>query len=180
MASVSKRKNTYTVRVYVNGKQEKIYGFTNKREAQRVGEKIEALIAASKTGDMPPELSLWTAKLMESSPKLYERLAQWTLVEALPQKHTLRELFVSHLAHQANITHGTRMTYEKPQQNMVKFFGDDCELESITFERANDFAQWLRKTPKVSITSAGRMSIRKQRVPSSTPRLLPSGVPSSR
>ena len=147
MASVSKRKNSYTVRVYVNGKQEKIYGFSNKREAERVGDKIESLIAASKTGDMPPELKVWTAKLMESSPKLYERLASWSLVEPLPTKHTLSELFATHLAHQSNITDGTRMTYEKPQQNLVEFFGEDCELDSITFSSANEFSQWLRTAP---------------------------------
>lgn len=59
MAFVSKRGNGYIIRVIVEGGEKKISGFTNKRDAERVRDKIEALATARKTGEVPAPVAVW-------------------------------------------------------------------------------------------------------------------------
>lgn len=149
MASVSKKGNGYFIRVYVGGqgKQVKFYGFTDKRVAGRVGDKIEALVTAQKTGDTPPELAVWVSKLAASDSALYAKLAAFGLVEPVEETHTLAELVEKHRLHLRGVVKQTLENIKMAEANLIEFFGDGCELDKITAHRADDFVKWLRTAP---------------------------------
>ncbi len=147
MASISKKGNGFLVRVYVDGKQVKLYGFTNKREAERTGDKIDMLVAAKKTGDMPPDLSVWVSRLAESDSALHAKLARLGLVEPAAGRHTLGELVEQYRKSRNDATQATTDVYRKAEANLFEFFGEACELGKITLKRADDFARWLRSEP---------------------------------
>lgn len=79
-------------RVTINGKRVKISGFSNKREMERIQEKVNALIMGKRIGEISPELSLWVSKLADSDSKLYDRLVELELVERRVKPGTLAEL----------------------------------------------------------------------------------------
>ena len=58
MASVSRKGNRYYIYVYIDVTPRKIYGYTNKRVAERTGEKIENLIVCQKFGGLTDEIRL--------------------------------------------------------------------------------------------------------------------------
>ena len=147
MASITKRGSGYIVEVYIDRQQRKIYGFKNKRDAQRAGDKIESLKAAKRTGEVSPDLAIWIKRLAEADSAIYGKLAEFGLVEPLPEKTTLRQLFERFHASQHGVSKETRVTYLKPQANLIEYFGEDCELEKITPRRADEFEVWLQKTP---------------------------------
>ena len=147
MASVSKKGTHYFIRVYIGGKPKKLYGFTNKREAERVGEKIEMLIAARKTGETPPELAVWTSRLAESDSDLYVKLAKFSLVDSSVVSHTLGELFEKCRESRQDVTESTAISHQTMEANLAEFFGAACDVKEITVARAYDYAKWLRTTP---------------------------------
>lgn len=147
MASVSKRGNNYNVRFRVNGCIKTIYGFTNKREAERVGEKLEALVSVKTTGEMTPDLTQWVTKLAASDSELYRKLAKFGLVEALDERYTLGDLFRLHREHKRDISPGTVENYVKAEANLIEFFGESREVRKVTPRDADRFVKWLRETP---------------------------------
>lgn len=148
MAFVSKRGKYFAIRIQVDGAEKKISGFTNKREAERVRDKVEALITANKTGEMPATVAVWKAEVMAKSPKLYKRLAEFGLVEQREAKHTLEELIVTYRESRRDVVlDATVSVYAKVEANLREFFGAECELEKITTKRASDFSNWLRTAP---------------------------------
>ena len=58
MACVSKHRDKYIIRVKTDEGERKISGFTNKREAERVRDKIAVLEMAQKTGEMPRDVAV--------------------------------------------------------------------------------------------------------------------------
>ena len=110
MASISKEKNHYSVRVQVDGKEARFRGFTNKRDAQRFGDKLECLKAARKTGGVSPELAVWTSELEKNSPELYKRLASFGLVEQMEETHTLKGLIQAHRESRRDVKAATLTT----------------------------------------------------------------------
>lgn len=138
MASITKNGKKFISRVYINGKQEKFYGFTQKREAERFGEKVELLVAAVEAGDMTPDLLEWKKKLAEADSKHYGKLAKLGLVEPLEEPHTLDDLIERYHAGRQNMEKITVETYAKPEKNLRDFFGAMCELSKITSSRADD------------------------------------------
>lgn len=148
MASVSKRNNKYFIRVYIRKEQKYFYGFSNKREAERIGEKIKDLVTARETGGkLEKELKIWVNKLADSDSGLYAKLAKLGLVEPVQEKHTLDDLIERYHAGRQNMEKITIETYAKPEKNLRDFFGTDCELFKITPSRADEFAVWLRTEP---------------------------------
>lgn len=144
MASVSKRGKGFIIRVMVDGYEKKISGFTNKREAERVRDKVEALLAAGRTGETPANVAVWKKEIAARSPALYERLATLGLVEPMEVKHTLEELIVTYRESRKDVLEATVSVYAKVEANLREFFGGRCELEKITPKRADDFSSWLR------------------------------------
>lgn len=57
MASVAKHRDKFIIRVQTDAGERKISGFTKKREAERIRDKISALELAKKTGEMPGDVA---------------------------------------------------------------------------------------------------------------------------
>jgi len=75
MACVCLEKNgKYSIEFRINGKRTRKKGFTNKKIAQRIADKIEELITAKKIGTMSEELKLWKAELEKNAPETYDWL----------------------------------------------------------------------------------------------------------
>ena len=111
MASISKEKNRYSVRVMINNKEIRFRGFTNRREAERFADKLEMLKTARKTGSMPLDLAAWVSELEKNSPELYDRIADIGLMEAREESRTLQELLETHRKRH-DVSEATRTTWD--------------------------------------------------------------------
>ncbi|MDO4585037.1 MAG: hypothetical protein Q4D62_13145, partial [Planctomycetia bacterium] len=109
MASVSRKGNRYYICVYIDGTPRKIYGYTNKRVAERTGEKIENLIACRLSGGLTDEIRLWLKEIENSD--LYDKLARLELVEERQEGKTLYGLLEAYQTSQSDVTAETHKTY---------------------------------------------------------------------
>ena len=146
MASVSKHRDKYIIRVKTDVGERKISGFTNKREAERVRDKILALETAKKTGEMPRDVAVWVAESETKYPELRRRLASFGLVELLEEKRTLIELLEVH-RQRADVIEGTRLTWDHVRDNLLEFFSGEKAVADISQEDAQRFDLWLRTEP---------------------------------
>ena len=148
MASVSKKGNRYYIRISIDGNSRKIYGFTNKRVAERTGEKIESLLTCRTSGGLTDEIRLWLKEIENSD--LYDKLATLGLVEERTPEKTLYGLLDTYKTSQStDVSDSTIQTYERVDKNLRQFFGMDLPLSKITKETAVQFAHWL-KTEKLN------------------------------
>lgn len=148
MASIFKWKNaTYIVQFALDGKRPKLYGFTNRRQAEQLGDKIEQLKAARLSGIEPPELTLWIGKLENDSPELYERLYDLGLLPRRVVRPTIK-----------TILDLTEKRYEKRKErtlarihntliHLPTYFGADKPVDEITTDDAVAFLAWYRTAP---------------------------------
>ena len=146
MASVSKEKNNYAVRVQVDGKEVRFRGFTNKQVAVRLGDKLECLKAAKKTGGISPDLEIWVSELEKNSPELYDKIAGVGLVKEREKPKTLRELLEVH-RQRADVIEASREVWDKAAKNLCDFFGEKKHITDITPDDAIKFEKWLRTAP---------------------------------
>ena len=145
MASVFKKDGGYTIQVCVNGKKRKIGGFPNKRQAERLGEKLELLKVWRATGSDTPELAAWRADLEVNAPEMWDRLVDFGLLPKRTVRKTIQDLInaldqdVKHL--------GTWTHLKNTLRHLIRRFGADRHADSITPEEAYAFVEWYRKAP---------------------------------
>lgn len=151
MGSIIQEKNkTYTVRVYIDGRQIRFRGFTNRREAQRVNEHIEELNHSKKTGFRPPAYVEEWLKNLSGSP-LYARLVKLELAPKI-QEHTIADLIKSYRESLVDVVDSTWHNYRSAFHNVLQYFGANTIIENITIEDAASFGHWLRTEPLNSRT----------------------------
>ena len=146
MASISKEKNGYSVRVMVDGKETRFRGFTNKREAERFGDKLECLKASRKTGGVSPDLAVWVSELEKNCPELYDKIAATGLVKEREKPRTLVDLLDTHRKRK-DVREETRVTWDYVRDNLMEFFGEEKTVADISQEEAQRFDLWLRTEP---------------------------------
>ena len=150
MASVKKQKSGgYSVRIRWDGKELEMWGYTNRREAERFGQKLDELRACKKTGSLTPEMRVWADELAQTNTKVYDKLANAGLLPERQKKHTLAELVKEYLNAKKleGLTEQTIVCFQKTMRNLTDFFGEDTLLESIDEAQAVAFKKWLLETP---------------------------------
>ena len=147
MSNIKQESNgKYTVRLTINGKQIRFMGFTNRREAQRVGEHIEELKRTQKTGLRPPEyIDEWLNKMGNS--RLRQRLVALGIAPEVKEAHTLLTLIKSYHASLTEAQDSTWENYRSAFNNLLAFFPKEAQVEEITPEDADSYNKWLRTKP---------------------------------
>ena len=145
MANIAKRNDRYTIRfTNFDGTRRQLYGFTNERLAQRIGEKIDDLVVARRMGTIPEELKSWLQKL---EPSIHEKLAEWGLCDPPKVKWTLKNLTDSFLESRKNDPPTSMQKYLQVQTNLNDYFTEGRDLDTITPSEAKLFEIWLRTEP---------------------------------
>ncbi|MDO4571657.1 MAG: phage integrase SAM-like domain-containing protein [Planctomycetia bacterium] len=145
MANIAKHRDRYTIRfTSFDGTRRQLYGFTNERIAQRIGDRIDDLVIARRMGTIPEELKSWLQKL---EPSIHEKLAEWGLCEPREKRWTLKNLTDSFIESRKNDPPTSMQKYLQVQSNLHQYFGSDCDLTTITPADAKLFEIWLRTEP---------------------------------
>ena len=147
MASISNRPNGQRRLLFVDpaGKRKTIYlGKMPKRHADAIKIKVEQLVAAVVSGcPWDNDTSRWVAELPDT---LASKLANVGLIgqreNALAL--TLGEHLHNYMAKRTDVKAATAVNWGHTQRNLLKFFGPDRRLSSVTAGDARDFERWLR------------------------------------
>ena len=150
MACVTPRKTkggtVYDIQFYVtNSRKEKFYGFTDKRRAERFGDKLDALVSSKKTGLNAPDVTEWLATLAESDPKNYDKLVKWGLAPRRAVCGTLAEL-IALFTEDPQIKERTTKGRQTVGSRLIRLFGADRKVNTLTKEDANQFLKSMMET----------------------------------
>ncbi len=166
MATITKRRDRFTVRfTSFDGTRRELYGFTNERLAQRLGTKLDDLVAAHKMGMVPEELKIWLQKL---DPNIREKLAQWGLCDPPERRWTLGNLIDAFLESRKNDSPITTRKHTEVRSNLSRYFSETRDITTITPTELKQFDVWLRTeplnhgVPYASATCARRIGTVKQ------------------
>ena len=150
MASISMKNGAYFVRVFIDGKQEKIYtGLKNRIEAERLADKIQRL-ADSKRNEMnltESGLADWVKKLETGNSKVYEKLVSLGLLDQKARPVTVGEICRDYLKRAEKRKERTQLKYEKTVARLCEYFGENKPVAEITPDDAYKFDEWFRNTP---------------------------------
>ena len=130
--------------VDTDGKRRTIrLGKMSKRQAETIKLRVEDLIAAKLSGGAPPDdTARWVAAIADN---LAEKLAYHGLIEPRAGKSVLQlgEHLASYFAARTDVKPGTRTNWRHTERCLIKFFGADRVLGTITIGDAKDFERWL-------------------------------------
>ena len=147
MASISNGRNGQRRLLFVDpaGKRKTIYlGKMPKRHADAIKIKVEQLVAAVVSGcPWDNETARWVAELPNT---LAGKLARVGLIGQRENAMTLTlaEHLNNYFSKRTDVKPGTAISWGQTQRNLLKFFGQDRRLSSITVGDARDFERWLR------------------------------------
>ena len=149
MASITARKtkkNTvYDIQICLTQTdRRKLYAFTNRRIAERFGEKREDLLSSRRTGLPNREVQEWLLSLAQTDPQRYDKLASWGLVEPRKTNGTIQALAAKYLD-DPDVKDTTLGAREVTCKRLIRFFGPDRQVSTITDDDANKFYSWLQK-----------------------------------
>jgi len=101
----------------------------------------DRLLEARRLGvSLDSETARWVSEL---SPEMAQRLAKAGLTEA-KRCITLGEFLKDYLARRPDVAERTILNWKKVITRLIRYFGEDRELASITPGEAQDWACWLR------------------------------------
>jgi len=128
-------------------------GKTDKRTAEVVLRHVENLLSARLAGVAPPkDTATWLADI---SPELRSKLAKCGLIDWQPEGAiTLGQHLEQYLKRRFDAKPSTHVHWRQAQQQLLRFFGSDRPLDSITPGDAADFARWLR-SPEARVMRYG-------------------------
>ena len=148
MASLAKQPNgSWTVQVkWPGGKRHSIRcGKLQKKDAEKIRVKIGMLQSTRMTGDpLEPALAAWLKWSREHNPQLHSRMVAAGLADERPTE-TLAAFCDAYLVMKAtDVNGGTLDGLQRSRDAMVRFFGEDMVLQSITEGHADEFRIWLQ------------------------------------
>lgn len=154
MASITARKTkkstVYDIQICLTQTdRRKLYAFTNRRIAERFGEKLEDLLSSRRTGLPNREVQEWLLSLAQTDPQRYDKLVSWGLAEPRKMNGTIQALaekFVS----DPDLKSGTLENRQNTCKRLAQFFGPNCPISSITDDDANKYYLWLQKNFAIS------------------------------
>ena len=147
MASVIKKGNGYYVKFSFQRQERKLYGFTDRRIAERTGEKIEDLKTAVLSGVESPELTAWKQKLATDSPAMYDKLQGWGLVPERVQVFTVKDMAELWEEQAQQSSERTQYKHERHGKRLIEYFGADRPAGTITTTEAQQFLHWFSTAP---------------------------------
>lgn len=150
MASISLKNESFVVRIFLNGKQEKIYtGLKDRREADRLADKIQRL-ADSKRNEMnlaESGLADWVKKLESGNSKVYEKLVSLGLLEQKARPVTVADICRHYVKHSEKKAERTQKHYDNTAKRVMEYFGPNKPVAEITTDDAYSFEEWFRTAP---------------------------------
>ena len=119
-------------------------GKVTKREAESVRVHVENLLRAKRTGDpMPPSTADWLANVPDA---MRERIEKAELVG--PQKRrespTLANWLRKYIDGRTDVKGSTIINFKQVERDLLRFFGKDRRIDSITAGEAEDFRVSLK------------------------------------
>jgi len=161
MASITREKNGRRTLQFVaaDGRRRSVrLGKVSQRATESVQVKVEALVAASITGQaVDNETARWLAGL---DTVMAEKLAA---VGLFPRRAsaTLGDFLAGYLEKKTDVKGGTRVFYGHTRRNLLEFFRPDKPLREITKGDADDFRRYLVKQGLSAATVNRRCSLAK-------------------
>ena len=150
MASISLKKDTFVVRVFLNGKQEKIYtGLKEERAADRLAKKIQALADARKNSLTAIEAGLadWVKKLETENSKVYQKLVSLGLLDQKARPVTVADICRHYVKRSEKKSERTQKHYDSTAKRVMEYFGPNKPVAEITTDDAYSFENWFRTAP---------------------------------
>src|SRR5262245_38573132 len=121
-------------------------GKIDRKSAEAIARHVEALLAAKIGGQpVPRDTAVWLANIGAA---LHDRLARAGLIDRREKNAANPSLgpFVdAFLAGRDDLKPGTRLTFAQARRTLVKHFGEDRPIASITAGDADEWAAALRK-----------------------------------
>ena len=135
-------------------------GKVDLRSAESVARHVESLLSQKICGQpVTRETAVWLSDL---KPKLKIKLAKAGLIESelpeVPKKSLLGEFLKAYILSRPDVKPATLEVWQQPCRNLVKFFGEDKPLRSITQGDADDFKSWMLTQTLAPATVAKRLS----------------------
>lgn len=160
MASLTKNRSGWVV-LYVDGdgKRRSFYpGKMPKRAAEGVKRHLEQLLAAQKARTaVPDDTSSWVAACgLAMREKLYRHglIAAPAEVEAA-NTVTLGDFTRRYIDNRGDVKPSSKTVWGRSRRLLLKFFGENRAIETITLGDAKDFRQWMLREVK----GKGRMGL---------------------
>ncbi|MBQ9454117.1 MAG: site-specific integrase [Thermoguttaceae bacterium] len=150
MASISMKNGAYFVRVFIDGKQEKIYtGLKDDREAKRLADKIQRLVDSKRNEMNLTESGLadWVKKLESGNSKVYEKLVSLGLLEQKARPVTVADICRHYVKRAEKKAERTQKHYDNTAKRVMEYFGPDKPVADITTDDAYSFEEWFRTAP---------------------------------
>jgi len=146
MASLSKNRNAWNIR-YVDrdGVQKSFYpGKMPKKAAEGVKRHLEQLLASQTASTaVPAETASWVADCGDvMRQKLYSHgliAAPTTEAKAV----TIGDFTAEYIAGRGDVCEGSKILWRRCRRYLVKVFGDDRPIESVSLGEAKDFRHWM-------------------------------------
>jgi integrase len=144
MASIGKEAGgTKRVLFYLNGKRKTVrIGKATQRQAEAVCLRIERLVTAKITKHGPDdETARWVAEIDDT---LHGKLARAGLVEPREAASlTLGDWLDQYIGNRTDVRERTTINYRQAAKNLIRYFGADRRLDSITAGDADQWRIWM-------------------------------------
>jgi len=159
MASLIKRNDRYSIRFTLHGIRKLLAADTNsERQAGRVLAHVEALLKAAHTGgDLDQTTAVWL--MSTCPPKLRKRMAKVGLIDLPEASETvlaLKPILDSYIAKRSDVKEVTRDKWRQTCESLVRYFGAERSIDSITVGDARDFERWMKKSRKSRYADADK------------------------
>ncbi|MCC7085289.1 MAG: hypothetical protein IT427_09810, partial [Pirellulales bacterium] len=147
MASIARDKNGYRRILFVtpDGKRPTIrLGKISQRDAESIARHVEALLVAKTANQpIPQPTAVWLSDLPQT---LAAKLARVGLIANPDEKGTLTlgKHLASYFEKRTDVKPSTLTHWNHTKRLLLKFFGENRPLPSITAGDAKDFERWLQ------------------------------------
>ncbi len=165
MASVSTDKNGLRRIQFagIDGARKTIrLGKVSKKNADAVRVRVEQLLeAATLETPMPSDLAKWVSS---QSDKLADKLARAGLIPSRKAKGTttLGPFLTDYITNRTDVKPASKLIWGHARRNLVSFFGETCDVRTITPGDADKFKLWLLEQELASTTVSKRLQITRQ------------------
>ena len=164
MASISTNKKNGTKRVLFTDEQSNRrtiqLGKVTAKAAESFKLRVEALIAAQRMGvPLDGELSVWLRDLPDT---MHGRLAAVGLVESRVNAAVVTlEMLLKRFEANGVVKASTRRTYQQTLQSLLKHFGGDIAINTLTVANADEWRKAISESGLATATVSKRVRVAK-------------------
>ena len=164
MAGISNKKNNRTKRVlFTNEKGKRCtirLGKVNDKAAESFKLRVEKLIAAQRMGiPFDSELAAWLRDLPDT---MHGRLAKVGLVDSRVNAAVVTlEMLLKRFEANGVVKASTRRTYQQTLQSLLKHFGGDIAINTLTVANADEWRKAISESGLATATVSKRVRVAK-------------------